>query len=140
MALMRTTTKVTGDEIIKENNDKKGSSSSNSSDGDDYLALGLSRIQADSVLKLQLGQLTRLNQGKLNEERNDLESQRKGFQRLLDEDDAVYSTMVEEMGELDRKYGHERKSKIIYDDDGDVHEMDMVKNSRSGKLFLLLTS
>jgi len=140
MALMRTTTKVTGDEIIKENNDKKGSSSSNSSDGDDYLALGLSRIQADSVLKLQLGQLTRLNQGKLNEERNDLESQRKGFQRLLDEDDAVYSTMVEEMDEIDHKYGHERKSKIIYDDDGDVHEMDMVKNSRSGKLFLLLTS
>ena len=135
MALMRTTTKVTVDRNSKENNDKKASSS-NSDDGN-YLALGLSRIQADSVLKLQLGQLTRLNQGKLNEERNDLESQRKGFQRLLDEDDAVYSTMVEEMDEIDHKYGHERKSKIIYDDDGDVQEMDMVKNSRSGKLFLL---
>ena len=135
MALMRTTTKVTVDKNSKENNDKKASSS-NSDDGN-YLALGLSRIQADSVLKLQLGQLTRLNQGKLNEERNDLESQRKGFQRLLDEDDAVYSTMVGEMDEIDHKYGHERKSKIIYDDDGDVQEMDMVKNSRSGKLFLL---
>ena len=135
MALMRTTTKVTVGKNSKENNDKKASSS-NSDDGN-YLALGLSRIQADSVLKLQLGQLTRLNQGKLNEERNDLESQRKGFQRLLDEDDAVYSTMVEEMDEIDHKYGHERKSKIIYDDDGDVQEMDMVKNSRSGKLFLL---
>ena len=135
MALMRTTTKVTVDRNSKENNDKKASSS-NSDDGN-YLALGLSRIQADSVLKLQLGQLTRLNQGKLNEERNDLESQRKGFQRLLDEDDAVYSTMVEEMDEIDHKYGHERKSKIIYDDDGDVQEMDMVKNSRSGKFFLL---
>lgn len=39
--------------------------------------------------------------------------------------------MVEEMDEIDHKYGHERKSKIIYDDDGDVQEMDMVKNSRS---------
>lgn len=102
-------------------------------DTDIDLALGLSRVQADSVLKLQLGQLTRLNQGKLKEERNELESQQTDFQRLLDVDDDVYKVMVQEMDEIDKKYGHERKSKIIYDDDGEVQELDMVKNSRSGK-------
>lgn len=39
--------------------------------------------------------------------------------------------MVDEMSELDQKYGHERKSKIIHDEDGEVQELDMVKNSRS---------
>ena len=98
------------------------------------LALGLSRIQADSVLKLQLGQMTRLSHDKLSEERDELESRRKGFQRILDEDNAVYELMIEEMADLDRKYGVERQSKIIYDEDGEVQELDMVKNSRSGKL------
>lgn len=95
------------------------------------LALGLSKIQANSVLRLQLGQMTRLNQNKLTEERDELESKRKGFQKLLDEDDAVYETMSEELEEMDQKYGTERKSKILKDDDGEVQEVDLVKNSRS---------
>jgi len=97
------------------------------------LALGLSKEQADSVLKLQLGQMTRLSQGKLTDERNELESKRKSFQQLLDEDKAVYKVMTEELEQMDQKYGHERKSKILTDDDGDVQEIDLVKNSRSGK-------
>jgi len=128
-ALMRTATTTTS-----SSSSKKKKKKDDSTVGASTLALGLSRAQADSVLKLQLGQMTRLSQGKLTEERNDLESRRKGFQLLLDEDDAVYKLIVEEMDELDRKYGHERKSKIIHGDDGEVQEMDMVKNSRSGKL------
>ena len=96
------------------------------------LGLGLSRAQADSVLKLQLGQMTRLSQGKLTDERDELESKRQGFQKLLDEDDAVYKLITKEMNQIDKKYGHERKSKIVIDD-GEVQELDLVKNSRSGK-------
>lgn len=95
------------------------------------LALGLSKAQADSVLKLQLGQMTRLSQGKLTDERNDLESKRNGYQRLLDDDDAVHDVMTKELDEMDKKYGHERKSIILRDDDGEVPEVDLVKNSRS---------
>jgi len=95
------------------------------------LALGLSKEQADSVLRLQLGQMTRLSQGKLTDERNDLESKRKGLQTLLDKDNSVYDVMTREMDEMDQKYGHERKSKILRDDDGEVQEVDLVKNSRS---------
>lgn len=98
---------------------------------DGKLQLGLSRLQADAVLRLQLGQMTRLSQDKLTEEKNDLESKRQGFQKILDEDDAVYQLMIDEMSHLDNKYGHDRKSKIIYDEDSEVQELDLVKNSRS---------
>lgn len=39
--------------------------------------LGTSEEQTDAILKLQLGQLTRLNKGKLQEEKDDLEQSRK---------------------------------------------------------------
>lgn len=39
--------------------------------------LGTSEDQTDAILRLQLGQLTRLNKGKLEEEKKDLEKSRK---------------------------------------------------------------
>jgi DNA gyrase subunit A len=38
--------------------------------------LGTSEVQTDAILRLQLGQLTRLNNGKLTEEKSDLEQSR----------------------------------------------------------------
>eukprot|EP00526_Cylindrotheca_closterium_P002449 CAMPEP_0113652336 /NCGR_PEP_ID=MMETSP0017_2-20120614/27949_1 /TAXON_ID=2856 /ORGANISM="Cylindrotheca closterium" /LENGTH=908 /DNA_ID=CAMNT_0000565171 /DNA_START=81 /DNA_END=2803 /DNA_ORIENTATION=+ /assembly_acc=CAM_ASM_000147 len=90
----------------------------------------LSPAQADSVLKLQLGQLTRLNQGKLDAEKKDLQACRKELTRLIEEDDAVYEVMVEEFDEMDGKFGQDRKT-VILNDDGAVNDIDMVKNSRS---------
>lgn len=95
------------------------------------LQLGLSKEQADSVLKLQLGQLTRLNQGKLDEEKADLESKSSDLQRLLQVDDAVYRLMLDEFDEMEQKYGDDRKTKILVDE-GEVNEIDMVTNGRSG--------
>ena len=96
------------------------------------LRLGLSPEQADSVLRLQLGQLTRLNQGKLEDEKADLESKSAGLQKLLDVDDAVYEYMLNEFDEMDEKYGQDRKTKIL-NDDGEVNEIDLITNARSGK-------
>jgi len=95
------------------------------------LALGLSKEQADSVLKLQLGQLTRLSQGKLTEERTDLESKRKDFQKLLDDDDAVYNVMTSELDKMAKKFGHDRKSKILEEENEDDLKLELIKNSRS---------
>jgi DNA gyrase subunit A len=94
--------------------------------------LGLSKEQAEAVLRLQLGQLTRLNQGRLDEERADLETRSADLQRLLQVDEAVYDVMLTEFDEMDDKYGDDRKTKIL-NDDGEVNEIDMVTNSRSGK-------
>jgi DNA gyrase subunit A len=104
--------------------------SNGSDDGEDSLKLGLSREQADSVLRLQLGQLTRLNQGKLEEEKADLESQSENLQQLLSVDDAVYELMIQEFDEMDKKYGHDRKTSIL-NEAGEVNEIDLVSNARS---------
>lgn len=93
-------------------------------------ALGLSREQADAVLKLQLGQLTRLNKGKLEEEKVTLGASRKELNKLMTVDEAVLDTMNEEFEELKNKFGTDRKTQIEVEE-GDLSEMDLIRNSRS---------
>lgn len=87
--------------------------------------------QTDAILRLQLGQLTRLNKGKLEGERVDLSKSQEQLTRLLLVDDAVYDSMVEEFHELSSKFGVDRKTKICEADDGTVEEIDMILNSQS---------
>jgi len=87
--------------------------------------------QTDAILRLQLGQLTRLNKGKLDDEKADLQSKSAKLGELLEIDNAVYDTMIEEFDELTKKFGTERKSTIEIEQDGDLSEIDLVKNSRS---------
>lgn len=92
-------------------------------------------IQVDAILKLQLGQLTKLNKGKLEKEQNDLLKSSKSLTKLLTQDNAVYKLMKKESEELMQKFGRERKSQIILEDDGeaaDIAEIDLIQNSRSG--------
>jgi DNA gyrase subunit A len=93
--------------------------------------LGTTEEQTDSILRLQLGQLTRLNKGKLEDEKADLEKSRDELTALLEVDNKVYDVMKEESQELITKFGVDRKSRIEIEDDGEVDEIDMVTNSRS---------
>ena len=93
-------------------------------------ALGLSKEQADAVLKLQLGQLTRLNKGKLEEEKSTLEASRQELNTLMTVDEAVLNLMNDEFEHLKTKFGVERKTQIEVED-GDLSEMDLIRNSRS---------
>jgi DNA gyrase subunit A len=113
------------DDNNNNNNKKKKSNKS-------VYSLGLSREQADAVLRLQLGQLTRLNQDKLQQEKTELETQCIKLQMLLQDDNAVSQLMVEEFQDMDTKFGHDRKTRILQED-GQVNEMDLITNARSGK-------
>lgn len=93
--------------------------------------LDASEEQTDAILRLQLGQLTRLNKGKLESEKEELEESRKELTTLLEVDNAVYESMVDEFGELSDRFGTERRTQIETDEDGEVDEMDLIKNSRS---------
>lgn len=93
-------------------------------------ALALSKDQADAVLRLQLGQLTRLNKGKLEDEKSTLEASRQELNTLMTEDDAVLNLMNDEFEHLKAKFGVERKTQIEVED-GDLSEMDLIRNSRS---------
>jgi len=92
--------------------------------------LALSEAQANAVLRLQLGQLTKLNKNKLTEERKTLEGSRKTLQDLMDVDASVYNLMMEDFSTLKDKFGVPRRTKIIRDD-GDLEDEDLVQNSRS---------
>jgi DNA gyrase subunit A len=94
-------------------------------------ALGLTREQADAVLRLQLGQLTRLNKDKLEEEKADLEASQKRLRKLMTVDQAVRDAMKKEFEELKTKFGKERRTRIEMEDGGDLNEMDLIRNSRS---------
>eukprot|EP00934_Nitzschia_sp_Nitz4_P006118 Nitzschia sp. Nitz4//scaffold159_size51929//33708//36626//NITZ4_006882-RA/size51929-snap-gene-0.62-mRNA-1//-1//CDS//3329537583//6108//frame0 len=92
--------------------------------------LGLSKEQADAVLKLQLGQLTRLNSDKLQEEKSTLDEESKTLKKLLNQEEAVYDVMLGEFRELDARFGHDRKTQIL-NEEGTFDELDLIKNARS---------
>jgi len=91
-------------------------------------------LQADAILRLQLGQLTRLNKDKLEKEQDDLTKQAKGLTKLIKDDTAVYKLMQKESQELMDKFGSERKSRIVTEENGELEEIDLIRNSRSGKM------
>jgi DNA gyrase subunit A len=92
--------------------------------------LALSTEQANAVLKLQLGQLTRLNKNKLTDEKKTLKESMTKFKNLMDSDTSVRNLMIEEFGELSAKFGTPRKSKILTEE-GALEDMDLVQNARN---------
>jgi DNA gyrase subunit A len=92
--------------------------------------LGLSADQANAVLRLQLGQLTRLNKNKLTDEKKTLKESYQKYKNLMDNDTAVRTLMIEEFAELKTKFGTPRKSKILTEE-GELEEMDLVQNARN---------
>ena len=90
----------------------------------------LSSAQTDAVLKLQLGQLTRLNGDKLTDERKTLAESQASLRDLLTSDKTVHDTMVEEFEAIKKKFGTPRKSKIL-PEEGEKQDIDLVQNERS---------
>lgn len=93
--------------------------------------LGATEDQTDSILRLQLGQLTRLNKGKLEDEKGDLLKSQSELNKLINVDNAAYDLMKEEFEELSTRFGVERQSEIVLEDDGELSEIDLIRNSRS---------
>jgi topoisomerase IV subunit A len=72
----------------------------------------LSERQAEDIVNLRLGQLTRLDAVKLNDEKKGLEAGRKGLKTLLGDDKELKKLVVEELKEDAKKYGDERRTLI----------------------------
>ena len=93
--------------------------------------LGTSVEQTDAIMNLQLGQLSRLSQTKLSTEQQDLEAKLARLTTLIEVDNAVYDEMIEEFQHMVKTYGTERKTQILSDQDGELTEINLVKNARS---------
>jgi topoisomerase-4 subunit A len=71
-----------------------------------------SERQAEDIVNLRLGQLTRLDGVKLNDERKSLEGERKGLKTLLGDDKELRKLVVKELEEDAKKYGDARRTLI----------------------------
>jgi len=71
-----------------------------------------SERQAEDIVNLRLGQLTRLDSVKLNDERKGLEAERKDLKTLLGDEKELKKLVVKELAEDAKKYGDERRTLI----------------------------
>ena len=74
----------------------------------------LSQIQARSIVEMRLGQLTALELDKLHEEYDGIVKQISFFHEILSDESTLYRIISEELTEIIRKYGDERRSEIVY--------------------------
>ena len=68
--------------------------------------------QAEDIVNLRLGQLTKLDGIKLNDERKALEAERKDLKTLLGDEKELKKLVVRELAEDAKKYGDERRTLI----------------------------
>lgn len=91
---------------------------------------GLSTIQADAILNMQLRRLTALEEDKLKEENVDLLRQIKLLSGVMEEDAKVFSIMRDETLELKAKHAQPRRS-ILWEEEGSLSDEDLLANDRS---------
>ncbi len=71
-----------------------------------------SQRQAEDIVDIRLGQLTRLDGVKLNDERKGLEAERKGLQEILGDEKVLRKLVVKELDEDAKKFGDARRTLV----------------------------
>ena len=97
------------DEIIKLIRSSEDQSEAKQNLRDKYK---FSERQAEDIVNLRLGQLTKLDGVKLNDERKALEAERKSLKELLADEKELKKLVVTELMEDSKKYGDERRTLI----------------------------
>jgi topoisomerase-4 subunit A len=69
-----------------------------------------SERQAEDIVNIRLGQLTRLDGVKLNDERKDLEAERKGLKEILGDEKELRKLIVRELEDDAKKFGDPRRT------------------------------
>jgi len=68
--------------------------------------------QAQDIVDLRLGQLTKLDSVKLNDERKALEAERRGLKEILDDEKALKKLVVDELIQDAKTFGDQRRTLI----------------------------
>jgi DNA gyrase subunit A len=74
---------------------------------------GLSEIQAQAILDLRLQRLTGLERDKIMEEHRDTVALIARLRSILADEKEIYKIIVEEMKEIKKNYGDERRTQIV---------------------------
>ena len=76
-------------------------------------AFKLSEIQANAILEIRLRQLAKLEQLKIEDERNELVNERDDIEKILKSKSRLKTLIKNELNEIKELFGEERKSPII---------------------------
>ena len=83
-------------------------------------AFALSEIQANSILEIKLRQLAKLEQAKLEKERDTLVAEQDEIEKILNSKTMLKTLIKKELTEIKENFGDERKSPIIENSDAKV--------------------
>ncbi|HZZ71658.1 MAG TPA: DNA gyrase subunit A [Pirellulales bacterium] len=86
----------------------------------------LTAIQADAILRMTLGQLVNLEQEKLAGEFQKLIDEITEYQRILSDDGQILKLIRDDLVELKRKYGDERRTEISGEELGHIDLEDLI--------------
>ena len=81
---------------------------------------GLSEIQADAILNMRLARLTALQRVQLETRLGELEAIIAELRGILDSEERQLEIMLEELSDVVEKYGDERRTVLLDDDEAEV--------------------
>jgi DNA gyrase subunit A len=87
--------------------------------------LGLSELQANAILEMRLYQLTGLERGKVEAEYLEIIKLINYLRDLLASESKIYSVIKEDLLELRKTYGSERRTEIV-PDEGEINIEDLI--------------
>jgi len=91
---------------------------------------GLSEIQADAILQMQLRRLTALEADKIRLEHEDLLAKITDYTDILGRRERVFGLISEELQAIRTKYDSPRRTEIL-DLEGGLEDIDLIANERS---------
>ena len=86
-----------------------------------------SERQANHILDMQLGRLTRLGRTRLEEELLELQARIKELEEILGNDSQLRAVIKEELNEVREEHDTPRRSQIVFDE-GDMEVEDLIDN------------
>jgi DNA gyrase subunit A len=91
---------------------------------------GLSEIQADAILQMQLRRLTALEADKIRLEHEDLVAKIADYKDILGRRERVLGLITDELGAIRSRFDSPRRTEIL-DIEGGLEDIDLIANERS---------
>ena len=91
---------------------------------------GLSEVQADAILQMQLRRLTALEADKIRLEHDDLLAKITDYQDILARRERVFGLITDELQAIRSRYNSPRRTEIL-DLEGGLDDIDLIANERS---------
>ena len=93
-------------------------------------SLGLSAVQADAILQMQLRRLTALEAEKIQAEHEDLQQQIVDFRDILAHRERIDAIIVEEISSIKETHATPRRTEIIQGE-GELLDIDLIANEQA---------